>query len=225
MKREILISATQQEARVAILEDGALVEFLVDRPDSERLVGDIYLGQVEAVLPGIQAAFVDIGTWLFPLALLAAVSPYAGIQNRFVQGPIPQFNVVADLVGSERPDELVIVGGHLDSWDGAQGAVDQDRVAGVAALDEDVAGLEGAERDAAVDKAVAKTVDEVTRLAGDERRFLHLYFLDRDPAEVWSSEFAGHAEAVADSGLGRLVWASPFIPTIPGTDTYTDQLW
>jgi ribonuclease G len=62
MKREILISATPQETRVAILEDDALVELMVDRPDAERLVGDIYLGQVQAVLPGIQAAFVDIGT-------------------------------------------------------------------------------------------------------------------------------------------------------------------
>ena len=46
------------------------------------------------------------------------------IQNTFVQGPIPQYNVIADLVGSEQPDEFVIVCGHLDSWDGAQGAVD-----------------------------------------------------------------------------------------------------
>jgi ribonuclease G len=46
---------------VAILEDDRLVELLVDRPDHRRTVGDIYLGRVEAVLPGIQAAFVDIG--------------------------------------------------------------------------------------------------------------------------------------------------------------------
>jgi hypothetical protein len=46
------------------------------------------------------------------------------IQNTFVQGPIPQYNVIADLVGSEKPDEFVIVCGHLDSWDGAQGTVD-----------------------------------------------------------------------------------------------------
>ncbi|MCI0435360.1 MAG: Rne/Rng family ribonuclease [Gemmatimonadetes bacterium] len=62
MKREILISATPQETRVAILEDSVLVELMVDQADSERLVGDIYLGHVQAVLPGIQAAFVDIGT-------------------------------------------------------------------------------------------------------------------------------------------------------------------
>ncbi len=46
---------------MAILEDDRLVELLVDRPDSHRSVGDIYVGKVEAVLPGIQAAFVDIG--------------------------------------------------------------------------------------------------------------------------------------------------------------------
>ena len=62
MKREILISATPLETRVAILEDDTLVELMVDRPDAERIVGDIYLGTVQAVLPGIQAAFVDIGT-------------------------------------------------------------------------------------------------------------------------------------------------------------------
>src|SRR5512133_1125985 len=62
MKREILINATQRETRVAILEDDQLVELLVDRPEARRMVGDIYLGKVDAVLPGIQAAFVDIGT-------------------------------------------------------------------------------------------------------------------------------------------------------------------
>ena len=61
MKREILISGSPRETRVAILEDDRLVELLVDRPDARRSVGDIYLGRVEAVLPGIQAAFVDIG--------------------------------------------------------------------------------------------------------------------------------------------------------------------
>jgi ribonuclease G len=62
MKREILINANPRETRVAIIEDDQLVELLVDRPDARRMVGDIYIGRVEAVLPGIQAAFVDIGT-------------------------------------------------------------------------------------------------------------------------------------------------------------------
>src|SRR3989454_2477417 len=61
LKREIRISGSPRETRVAILEDDRLVELLVDRPDARRTVGDIYLGTVEAVLPGIQAAFVNIG--------------------------------------------------------------------------------------------------------------------------------------------------------------------
>jgi ribonuclease G len=62
LKREILISATPQESWVALMEEDRLVELMLDRPDQDRLVGDIYLGSVEAVLPGIQAAFVNIGT-------------------------------------------------------------------------------------------------------------------------------------------------------------------
>ncbi len=60
----------------------------------------------------------------------SAVELAFSIDNRFFRGPVPQSNVVAELVGSERPDELVIVGGHLDSWDGATGA--NDNATGVA---------------------------------------------------------------------------------------------
>jgi carboxypeptidase Q len=59
-----------------------------------------------------------------------AVELAFSIDNRFFRGPVPQHNVVADLRGSERPDEYVIVGGHLDSWDGATGA--NDNATGVA---------------------------------------------------------------------------------------------
>ncbi len=62
MRREILVSANAREQWVALLEDDQLVEIMFDRPDQGRLVGDIYLGRVDAVIPGIQAAFVDIGT-------------------------------------------------------------------------------------------------------------------------------------------------------------------
>ncbi|MFQ5890601.1 MAG: ribonuclease E/G [Gemmatimonadota bacterium] len=62
MRREILIDATGRETRAAILEDGRLVELMHERPDAQRMVGDMYLGKVEAVLPGIQAAFIDIGS-------------------------------------------------------------------------------------------------------------------------------------------------------------------
>jgi hypothetical protein len=50
-----------------------------------------------------------------------------------------------------------------------------------------------------------------------------LWFLERDPQEVWD-RFAGGGEQVAASGLGTLVFSSPFVPTLPGTDTYVDEL-
>ena len=61
MKTQILINYMAREVRIAILEDRELVELLIEREDSRHTVGDIYLGRVTAVIPGIQAAFVDIG--------------------------------------------------------------------------------------------------------------------------------------------------------------------
>jgi hypothetical protein len=59
---------------------------------------------------------------------------------------------------------------------------------------------------------------------GSQLRYLHLSFLEVDPFEVWDEVFAGQPGRVEASGLGRVLWQGPFIPTIPGTDTYTDQL-
>lgn len=59
--KEVLINSTSLEIRIAIVEDGDLVEFMIQREQTRRLVGDVYLGRVNAILPGIQASFVDIG--------------------------------------------------------------------------------------------------------------------------------------------------------------------
>ncbi|MFO7448445.1 MAG: Rne/Rng family ribonuclease [Ignavibacteriaceae bacterium] len=61
MIKEIIINSTTTQTRVAITEDGNLADFFVDYPENRRMVGDIYLGKVARVLPGIKAAFVDIG--------------------------------------------------------------------------------------------------------------------------------------------------------------------
>jgi ribonuclease G len=61
VKQTIIINADAYETRIAILEDGELAELLVERADQRRHVGDIYKGRVNAVLPGMQAAFVDLG--------------------------------------------------------------------------------------------------------------------------------------------------------------------
>jgi ribonuclease G len=59
--KKILFNATSTEKRVALLEDDKVTEMVVERPDNLRIAGNIYRGRVASVLPGLQAAFVDIG--------------------------------------------------------------------------------------------------------------------------------------------------------------------
>jgi Rne/Rng family ribonuclease len=61
MSKELVISATSHERRVAIMEEGQLVEIYIEREKEFALVGSIYKGRVTRVLPGMQSAFVDIG--------------------------------------------------------------------------------------------------------------------------------------------------------------------
>ena len=61
MQQDILINWSPQEARVAILENGAIQEMHVERALERGLVGNVYLGKVARVLPGMQSAFIDIG--------------------------------------------------------------------------------------------------------------------------------------------------------------------
>ena len=61
--------------------------------------------------------------------------------------------------------------------------------------------------------------------AARERRLLTLCFLDGDPRDTWARHFARLAAEVADAGRGRLLYGAPFVPTVPGTDRYSDELW
>lgn len=61
MKKEIIVDVGCGETRVAVLEEGILVEIYIERSQTQRTVGNVYKGKVENVLPGMQAAFVNIG--------------------------------------------------------------------------------------------------------------------------------------------------------------------
>src|SRR5215217_5604332 len=61
MQQDILINWSPQEARVAVIEAGAVQELHVERTLERGLVGNVYLGKVARVLPGMQSAFIDIG--------------------------------------------------------------------------------------------------------------------------------------------------------------------
>jgi len=58
-----------------------------------------------------------------------------------------------------------------------------------------------------------------------DERVLALCFVDDSPEGAWDAVFAPLGAALSGAGLGTVIWASPFLGTVPGTDRYTDQLW
>ncbi|MCK5034999.1 MAG: Rne/Rng family ribonuclease, partial [Candidatus Sabulitectum sp.] len=61
MKVDFIVNRHPEVTRIAVVEDGRLMELIVEMVDDKRIVGNIYLGRINAVLPGMQAAFIDIG--------------------------------------------------------------------------------------------------------------------------------------------------------------------
>lgn len=61
MVKKILFSSSTTQNRVAVLEEGKVVEYVVEQPDNHRILGNIYRGRVERIVPSIQSAFIDIG--------------------------------------------------------------------------------------------------------------------------------------------------------------------
>jgi ribonuclease G len=80
MSQEILINVTPQETRVALVENGLLQEIHIERSTARGIVSNIYLGKVVRILPGMQAAFVDIG--LERTAFLHVSDIHPGTLNR-----------------------------------------------------------------------------------------------------------------------------------------------
>ena len=64
MNKRVIIDVGLTEERVAVIEAGRLVEIHIERIEDDKIVGNIYKGKVTNVLPGIEAAFVDIGICL-----------------------------------------------------------------------------------------------------------------------------------------------------------------
>ncbi len=95
MFKEIIINVTERETRVALLEDGTIVEVFIERGDLVDITGNIYKGRVQRVLPGIQAAFIDIG-----LSQAAFIYVDDVIRNGFR-------DVERELVGSSSEEDTI----------------------------------------------------------------------------------------------------------------------
>src|SRR5687768_4099929 len=108
MNEQILINVTPQETRVAVTEMGAAQELHLERVTSRGLVGNIYLGRVCRVLPGMQSAFVEIG---LPRAAFLHVAdiwmarngngPDRPIEKILSEGQTLLVQVVKDPIGSK----------------------------------------------------------------------------------------------------------------------------
>ncbi|MFA6037312.1 MAG: ribonuclease G [Legionellales bacterium] len=99
MSEEILINVMQQEIRVALVEEGVLQELHIERADHRGIVGNIYKGRITRVLPGMQAAFVDIG---LPRAAFLHISDIVPFAPNMLEPPEEINQNISDLVQEQQ---------------------------------------------------------------------------------------------------------------------------
>jgi ribonuclease G len=107
VNEQILINVTPQESRVSIMEQGAVQELHVERASNRGLVGNVYLGRVGRVLPGMQSAFIDVG--LSRAAFLHVADLWASnkngdqkpIEKLLHEGQTLVVQVIKDPIGSK----------------------------------------------------------------------------------------------------------------------------
>jgi len=102
MSQDILINWSPQETRVAVVEQGAVQEVHLERTLERGLVGNVYLGKVSRVLPGMQSAFIDIGLERAAFLHVADLMPQINAKH----GPKDR-NATASAAGSGGPDAVL----------------------------------------------------------------------------------------------------------------------
>lgn len=102
MERKIVISALLNQVQIGLVENGRLVEYYLERDYEERLVGNIYKGMVENILPGMGAAFVDIGMEKNAFLFLADL-PSKEAQETIKSGSSLLVQVSKEAVGTKGP--------------------------------------------------------------------------------------------------------------------------
>lgn len=108
MSEEIFINVAPQEVRVAVVQNGAIQELHIERACTRGLVGNIYLGKVTRVLPGMQSAFIDIGLERAAFLHIADVwqardtqTPLPAIEKMLFEGQALMVQVIKDAIGTK----------------------------------------------------------------------------------------------------------------------------
>ena len=109
MNKELIINAAPQGVEIALLEDKKLVELHNEKSDARFAVGDLYLGKVKKLIPGLNAAFVDVGFEKDAFLHYTDLSPYAKSLLKFTQYSINQKDL-ADFGNFENEPEIIKTG-------------------------------------------------------------------------------------------------------------------
>lgn len=115
MNKELIINAAPQGVEIALLEDKKLVELHNDRADASFAVGDLYLGKVKKLIPGLNAAFVDVGFEKDAFLHYTDLSPYAKSLLKFTQVALTdeggfdfgQFQVEPEIIKTGKINEVL----------------------------------------------------------------------------------------------------------------------
>ena len=108
MAKRIIVNVIPEETRMALVEDGLLLEVAVERTESSYMVGNIYKGRVENVLPGMQAAFINIGIGKNAFLYAGDIFPHKSFQRLVAEdnltvGAEIMIEIVKDAMGSKGP--------------------------------------------------------------------------------------------------------------------------
>src|SRR4051794_13482661 len=127
MNKEMIISASDHETRVAILEDDQVVEVFIEREHQRGVVGNIYKGRVSKVLPGMQSSFVDIGlerdAFLYVSEVVNTVEEFERLESGDEEdaepavAPVPADLAAAPAEGEGSADPAATPGGSADAAD------------------------------------------------------------------------------------------------------------
>ena len=108
MAKRIVVNVIPEEIRMALTEDGSLLEVAVERTESSYMVGNIYKGRVENVLPGMQAAFINIGIGKNAFLYAGDIFPHKSFQrlveeDNLTVGAEIMIEIVKDAMGTKGP--------------------------------------------------------------------------------------------------------------------------